>query len=1085
MLALRRTERQIGILSPPGPTVTDVTGSALVDAFRDRYLLERELGRGGMATVYLAQDIKHNRRVALKVLRPELTRALGADPFLREIEIAARFVHPHILPVFDSGEAGGFLYYVMPYMVGESLRSRLAREGRLPIDVAVQISGEVANGLAYAHGRGIVHRDIKPENILLAEGHAVVADFGIAGVISAATGASTERTTGTRLVLGTPMYMSPEQAAGRVQVDGRADLYSLGCVLYEMLAGEPPFRAASTQALLVRHAYDTPRPLHVVRPGVPAQVERVVVKSLQKLPSDRFANAMEFEAALPRYPTPPDDRAPTVPTRPFAGRRLGSRTGWALVGALTLGGGLTATALYRRDAPALDASLYLVLPFRHRAESAPLLLNGDECESLLHDALARWHGVQLVDPLWAADARSRRPGAVGVEDGLAIARRRRAGRVVMGEVWQFEGAIHIRGLLYEAAGSRLVREHSIRIAPDLSDAQARFQELADSLLIGGGVAGVPPGREGRLSLPAWREFQEGFAALERWDLDSATVKLRRALSLDPSYGTAQLWLALVLTWAGEEPAAWRRYAAGALTSPDSLTPRDRLLGEAMLALASDAYPRACRRFRRLIAGDSLDFAAWFGLGDCHAKDPLVVRDSSGDGWHFRGSYEAAVAAYRRALEIVPSVHLAFRGQAFERLTELLYTEPNRLRQGYALHGRDTVRFGAFPSMSRDTLEFVPHLLTEVVAAEPGAIPTTISRAVFRNRELMREIATTWVQVFPNRTDAHETLALVLESLGELTAGRSKDVSALGEIRRARATATQPAQALRLANIEIRLLVKSEQMSSARSLADSVLRAHPDPAMDEARQLRGLAALTGHVHLAARLQQRAAPDYTFLTPDWEAVAAPPQLTEPALALLAYASFGGPVDSIRALEQRVDRLIPSYVIPARRTAARQAMLDIPAVLGFPERGAGPMHRAKAGGNYRLVMQWKLAQGDTAGVRAEFTKLRALRRAVRPGDVSFDGTYHEARLLLAIGDTAAATQLLDLSLQALPTLGADLIDQLPEVTTLVRGMALRADLAAGSGDPSMASRWARDVLALWSNADREMQPLVARMRTTAGVH
>jgi hypothetical protein len=187
----------------------------------------------------------------------------------------------------------------------------------------------------------------------------------------------------------------------------------------------------------------------------------------------------------------------------------------------------------------------------------------------------------------------------------------------------------------------------------------------------------------------------------------------------------------------------------------------------------------------------------------------------------------------------------------------------------------------------------------------------------------------------------------------------------------------------------------------------------------------------------------------------------------------------------LEERVERLIPSYVVPAKRTAARQAMLDIPAVLGFPERGVRPMHRAKAGGDYLLVMQWMLAQGDTASVRQEYRKIREVQRNLRPGDVSFDGTYHEAWLLLAIGDTAEATQLLDLSLQALSTLGVDIIDQLPEAATLVRGMTLRAQLAARAGDPTTASRWAQDVLTLWSNADSELQPTVTRMRSIAGGH
>jgi serine/threonine protein kinase len=1058
--------------------LTDVL-SRLTAALASHYAIERELGRGGMATVYLARDLKHHRRVALKVLRPELTTALGPDRFLQEIEIAAQFAHPHIVPVFDSGEAEGFLYYVMPYVVGESLRNRLVREGQLPVEDAVGIASEVANALAYAHGQGIVHRDIKPENILLAEGHAMVADFGIARAITAIVASTDERMTGVGFALGTPLYMSPEQAAGHRHLDGRADIYSLGCVLYEMLAGEPPFVGPTPQAVISKHAQESPQPLSERRPGVPAQVEQAVTKALYKLPADRFANAAEFAAALPRHPTPQTPTTPLKTTRPAWQSRHISRATWAFIGALTLAGALIATAFSKRTAPTLDASLYMVLPFRHRAQSAPLLLNGDQCESLLHDALARWRGVQMVDPLWVADARSRHASTSSIDDGVAIARERRAGRVVLGEVWQFQDTIYVRGLLYDASGKRLVREQSVRISSDLSDAQARFQELADSLLIGGGlVGGVPPRGGGRLSLPAWHAFQDGYAALQRWDLDSAKAKLRQALAIDPTYGMAQLWLAQVSAWAGEEPESWKQYAAGALASSDSLGPRDHELGEAMLALAEQRFPLACERFRDLIARDSLDFAAWFGLGDCHGKDPLVVRDSTGAGWSFRGSYHAAVNAYRRALELVPSAHLAFRGETFHRLPDLLYTEPNQIRKGYALTP-DTVRFGAFPSMTRDTLEFLPRPMTDVVAAEPGAIPATVNAAVSHNRELMREIATTWLRAFPNRADAHETMAMVLETLGELTAGRSKDLSALSEVRRARAMATAPGQALRLANMETRFLVKTEQMAAARALADSVLRAHPKPTLDDARQLRGLAALTGHVHLAAQLQRRAAPEVTFLTSAWEEVNVPLQLADAALGLFAYSAFGTPTDSLVALEQRVERLIPSYVEPGMRSRARQAMLDLPAVLAFPERGIRPMHRPKAGGNYRLEMQWELARGDTTALRRDFDELREIRRNTHPGDVAFDGTYHEARLHLAIGDTAEATHLLDLSLNALPTLGTYLLDQLPQVATLVRGMALRAELAAAAGDGKSAKHWAGMVATLWAQSDPELAPLVERMR------
>jgi len=271
-------------------------------ALADRYAIDRELGHGGTATVYLAQDLKHGRAVAIKVLRPELAAALGAERFLREIEIAARLTHPHILPLHDSGEAAGFLYYVMPFVQGESLRDRLHREPQLPIDEAVKIAREVATALSHAHSQDVVHRDIKPENILVSGGEAVVADFGIARAIVAA---GAETLTDTGLAVGTPGYMSPEQATGAMQLDGRSDVYSLGCVLYEMLAGHPPFLGTTAQEILARHSLDAVPPLRTIRPELPEAVELAVRKALAKSPADRFATAAAFSEAMTQASTPP------------------------------------------------------------------------------------------------------------------------------------------------------------------------------------------------------------------------------------------------------------------------------------------------------------------------------------------------------------------------------------------------------------------------------------------------------------------------------------------------------------------------------------------------------------------------------------------------------------------------------------------------------------------------------------------------------------------------------------------------------------------------------------------------------------
>jgi len=235
------------------PEIPDRLRSALAD----RYRLDRQVGQGGMATVYLADDLKHNRRVALKVLRPELAAALGHERFVREIEIAAQLQHPHILPLFDSGEAEGFLYYVMPFVDGESLRERLSREGSMPIPEAVRILREVVDALAHAHQHGVVHRDIKPDNVMLSGRHAVVTDFGVAKAVSAA---GSDKLTTVGMALGTPTYMSPEQAMGETNLDQRADIYSVGALAYELFTGHPPFEKATAQQLLSAHVLEKPAP---------------------------------------------------------------------------------------------------------------------------------------------------------------------------------------------------------------------------------------------------------------------------------------------------------------------------------------------------------------------------------------------------------------------------------------------------------------------------------------------------------------------------------------------------------------------------------------------------------------------------------------------------------------------------------------------------------------------------------------------------------------------------------------------------------------------------------------------------------
>ncbi|PYO80352.1 MAG: serine/threonine protein kinase [Gemmatimonadetes bacterium] len=352
-------------------------------ALAGHYTIDRELGHGGMAIVYLAHDVRHDRRVALKVLRPEIAAALGAERFLREIHIAAGLSHPNILPLYDSGDAGGVLYYVMPYVEGESLRDRLTREGPMPLGDALAIATETADALGHAHAHDVVHRDVKPENILLSGGHALVADFGIARAISAAGG---DQLTETGMLIGTPAYMSPEQATAQRAVDGRADIYALGCVLYEMLAGAPPFSGPSTQAVLARHALDPVPPLRTVRPELPQRLERTVLRALAKTPADRFSTAAELRAALLSADAPP--------ARPRA-----------LIGVLALVVTLVAGAVYlalRRPASVAPPRSVAVLPFQNLSTDPSDEYFSTGMSEELTTALGKVDGLRVAAPTSAA-----------------------------------------------------------------------------------------------------------------------------------------------------------------------------------------------------------------------------------------------------------------------------------------------------------------------------------------------------------------------------------------------------------------------------------------------------------------------------------------------------------------------------------------------------------------------------------------------------------------------------------------------------------------------------------------------------------
>jgi serine/threonine-protein kinase len=564
----------------------------LVDALRDRYRLDRELGQGGMATVYLAHDLESDRPVALKVLHPELATAVGPDRFLREIKITAQLDHPNILGLLDSGVALDLPWYSMPYVKGESLRERLDRVGgQLSFAEVLSIGRQIAQALDYAHATGVVHRDIKPANIMLDGDRVWIADFGIARIV---LGDGDIPITSKSLVVGTPHYMSPEQArGGGTPIDHRSDIYSLGCVLYEMLAGHPPFTGPTRDAILARHALDPVPPVSTVRPTVGSAAEAVLETALAKSPADRFSTATDAVAAL--------EAALGKPRRPR--RRLlivASAVGAAavLLGALWL----------RRPERALDNYRVIVLPLETRGPTP----SGDDVAGALADAF------NTTDSLIATVAEPGIPAAVArASDSLLLrlgrsrhARHVVTGRLVAGDPLRID--LQLRDL---ANGSVLFREI---VAPSGADAFSLARRIANGLLpdlIRPGGAIVD---EGLLSssVPALSAYLEGERAYRQNDYRRADSLFALAVDRDSGFTWAALRGAQAANWLTERSRA-ARFLEVALRKVDSLPPRYAAFARGLSAYERGEADSAVAHFRKALALDHRWAEAHMALGEVY------------------------------------------------------------------------------------------------------------------------------------------------------------------------------------------------------------------------------------------------------------------------------------------------------------------------------------------------------------------------------------------------------------------------------------------------------------------------------------
>jgi eukaryotic-like serine/threonine-protein kinase len=741
----------------------------------DRYRIERELGRGGMATVFLAHDLKHDRPVALKVLHPDLAQVMGPDRFLREIRVSSRLQHPHILSVHDSGDADGQLWFTMPYVEGETLRSRMVREKQLPLEDALRITREVADGLHYAHQHGVIHRDIKPENVLLSgpvagdrgpsgKSHALVADFGIARAVAPE---SAERLTESGISLGTPQYMSPEQAAAQQDLDPRTDVYSLGCVLYEMLTGEPPYTGPTAQAIIAKRLSEPVPHVSTGRDVSPA-LERAVTTALARSPADRFSTAAEFGDALQSDRLDGSAGGTGTPARPRSRRPMAGPVAIGLTLVFVVVGGY-ATVRWARSPRVAPLASAAVLPFVDLSPQKDQEYFSDGLTEELITALSQVPGLRVA-------ARTSSFQFKGQSTDLhEIGRKLDVGAVLEGSVRKSGNRFRISTQLISVKdGYQLWSESYDR---DLADIFAVQEDVARSIVAALRVR-LAPARDSALALRPTRDLEAYnlyLKGLFAWNqrtgpaLQDAVRYLEQAVARDSTFARAWAALAdayiLVVPFAGGSPTeTWRKAqaAAGRALALDSNS------AEAYTSLGYGNmiyqwnWPAAEENFRRAIAADS-DYATahhWYGdflagrgrlaesqaqMSRAHELDPLSRQIGIEWGW---GSYlmhrnDEAAARIRQTLELDPNYAGAHLRLGMVQIQQHHYPE-------------------AIASIKRsiDLGVFYPH----------GAAALAFAYGVSGNREAAMKIVDDLKQRSPRELIPPYAIAVAYAGLGDVTQG---------------------------------------------------------------------------------------------------------------------------------------------------------------------------------------------------------------------------------------------------------------------------------------------------------------------------
>jgi serine/threonine-protein kinase len=731
----------------------------------DRYAIEQEIGSGGMATVYLAEDLKHHRRVAVKVLRPDLAAALGSERFLREIEIAAQLHHPHVLPLYDSGEAGGFLYYVMPYEAGQSLRDKLAKEGELPIGETVRLLRDVVDALGHAHALGVVHRDIKPENILISGQHALVTDFGVAKAVSEATGR--EKLTTAGVALGTPAYMAPEQAAADPHIDHRADIYAVGVLAYELLAGRPPFTGATPQMVLSAHVTEAAEPVTRYRATVPSVLAELVMRCLEKRPADRWQGAEELLPQLEALMTPSGGITPTA-TQPVTATRLLARkrryvvgaVGVAAVALLLVGGWLVGRGSGAAAGGAVDSRSIAVLPFTSARSD-------EETEAFtvgIHDdivtQLSKVGALKVMSRTSVLEYRNTTKNMRQIGEELGVA------NLLEGGVQRAGNQIRINVQLIDARSDEHLWAETYSREWTVANVFGVQSDIAQQVAHALEATLLPEEMERIQTVPtdhpeAYEAYLRGRTHAERGrereESDLAVRFFEQAVVLDPDFAAA--WAALAREriwqyweWTGfdEEPAARAALDRAIELAPDAAETHyaqgfyyyygsrdyDRALEHFMAAdrihPGTAEAPWAIGLIRRRQGRWEEALSAWERALQLDPRSAMLV-SAVGETYRFMRRYEEAARYLDRTISLAPEMQAAYR----ERFrTELYIANDSVGARRFLEEHRDRIESGSLHDL-RATLAYYQGDLRAAIDIDLQHSPSSF-RAIAVSCQLLGE-----------------------------------------------------------------------------------------------------------------------------------------------------------------------------------------------------------------------------------------------------------------------------------------------------------------------------------------------------------